>query len=539
MAYRYRPVDRDQRFLFPPDMREWLSADHVVHFLIAVIEAMDVSRFEPAKRSGAGRAAYDPRMLLTLLVYAYAGGVRSSRRIERLCEQDVAFRFICAQDAPDHVTLARFRRRHFGVESTMADFFAEVLALAAKAGLGRLGEIALDGTKIGADASKEANRTERRLREMAEAVLAEAEQTDAAEDALFGDDRGDEVPEDLVDPVSRAQRITAALADLEAERARAAEQAAQRERAAEDYLNDTRAGRAPRGAPPAQAAVAAATERLERAIAAQQAKIAEYEAQRAAAIAAGHRGLPGGPPQPVEEHAGVRNARAALARAEQTAAKRAEKGAAQSTKEPVRNITDPDSRLMPVRGGGFIQGYNAQVVRSQDGLVLATCVGQQPPDTAYLQPMMQAAVTAGRLLRRHATSGAHRRGARIGTLLADAGYLSTDNLTSPGPDRLIAVGKHRDLERAARENPHTGPTDQPEDEPIAAMTKRLKTPEGIATYRRRGPLAETPFADLKHNRGFRRFQLRGLPRVQGEWTFANAVSNLLLIHRTGWNPHPA
>ena len=157
-------------------------------------------------------------MLLGLLVYGYATGVRSSRRIERACGEDVAFRVICAQDVPDHATVARFRREYFADAAVMDDLFGQVLVLAAAAGLGKLGLIALDGTKIAANASKDANRTEKRLRELAREILAEAEAVDAAEDELYGSARGDELPGELADPVRRKDRIRRALADLEAER---------------------------------------------------------------------------------------------------------------------------------------------------------------------------------------------------------------------------------------------------------------------------------------------------------------------------------
>jgi transposase len=210
MAKGFRPVDRDQPFLLPPDMREWLPEGHLAWFVIDVVAALDLSRFAARatpRGSLAGRAAYDPRMLLALLVYGYAAGVRSSRRIERACWEDVAFRVICAGDVPDHATVARFRREHFADGVVMGDLFGQVLVLAARAGLGKLGLIALDGTKIAADASKDANRTEERLRELAGKILAEAEAVDAAEDELYGDARGDELPPGLADPKTRGERI--------------------------------------------------------------------------------------------------------------------------------------------------------------------------------------------------------------------------------------------------------------------------------------------------------------------------------------------
>jgi transposase len=537
MAKGFRPVDRDQPFLLPPDLREWLAADHLVWFVIDAVAALDVSRFavrQTPAGSWAGRAGYDPGMLLGLLVYGYAVGVRSSRRIERACTEDVAFRVACAQDVPDHATIARFRREHFADPEAMGDLFGQVLVLAARAGLGRLGLIAVDGTKIAACASKDANRTEKRLRELAAQILAEAEAVDAAEDELHGQARGDELPAELADPKTRAARIRAALAELEAER-KAAE--AERDAQARAYLEAVACGQ-PVTRPPAAAAVAAAQARLDRAEAAQRAKAAAWEAQQAAREAAGiKRGAGGRKPFGPEAHAGVAKARAALERAKAAAAGRERKAAAKKGPGPVRNITDVDSRLMPIRGGGFLQGYNAQAVRSADGLCLGTAVTQDTTDYASFEPMMHQAQAASSRLRACARGPLHRRRATIGTALADAGYCSQANLTMDGPDRLIATGKHRDLEKAAHGG--NGPGPPAHTQATAAMAARLATPQGIAAYRRRGPLAEGPFGDIKHNRGFRRFSMRGLPRASGEWAFQNTVTNLLKIHATGWAPAQA
>src|SRR3954470_21240339 len=227
MAKGYRPVDRDQAFLLPPDMREWLPGDHPVHLVIAVVEDhLDTSAFHAGRKTGgAGAAGYDPDMLLAVLVWAYAHRVRSSRRMEELCATDGAFRLICAGNLPDHSTIARFRKDFGGA---VAGFFTEVLVLCARLGMGRLGTVALDGTKVAASASKAANRTENKLRELArEAVAAHAE-ADAAEDELYGEGRrGDELPEEVAwSPRRRGERIDAALAGLEAER-KAAEAEAQ------------------------------------------------------------------------------------------------------------------------------------------------------------------------------------------------------------------------------------------------------------------------------------------------------------------------
>jgi transposase len=534
MAKGYRPVDRDQPFLLPPDMREWLPAGHLAWFVIDAVAALDLSRWrarETPRRSRAGRAAYDPAMLLALLVYGYATGVRSSRRIERACEQDVAFRVICAQDVPDHATIARFRREHFADPQAMEGLFAQVLALAAAAGLGRLGLIAVDGTKIAAAASRDANRTEARLRALARQVLDEAEAVDAAEDELYGQGRGDELPAELADPKTRAQRIRQALAELEAER-KAAQDGKDAQAAA--YLRQAAAARAA-GRPPGRPPGTLAEQALARARAAQQARAGDWQARNAASLAATGRGLRGGPPVPADQHCRVRQAAAKLGKARARAGQAARRDEDRAGPGPVRNITDPHSRLMPVRGGGFIQGYNAQAVHSADGLCLAATVTAQTTDYASFEPMMAQAEAAAGLLRSAARGPLHRKRAKIGIMLADAGYLSARNLTLAGPDRLIAVGKRRDLEQASSDHPAGGRG----GEAAAAMAARLATSQGKAAYRRRGPIAEGPFGDIKHNRGFRRFSLRGLQKVTSEWAFQNTVTNLLKIHATGWSPTPA
>jgi transposase len=542
MAYGYRVVDRDQPFLLPPDMRDWLPAGHLAWFVIDTVAVLDLPAFAvraaPVK-SAAGRAGYDPRMLLALLVYGYARGLRSSRKIERACTEDVAFRVICAQDAPDHATLARFRRYHFAGEQAMADLFGQVLVIAAKAGLGRLGLVAVDGTKMAASASKGANRGEQKLAELAAAVLAEAEAADAAEDAVFGDARGDELPAELADPATRAERIAAALAQLRAEREAAQ---SQRDQQTSWYLEQAAAGKRPRGHPPAGADAAAAQLRLDQAVAAQQAKIEAWEHAEAAKRAVTGTGQRAHRPVPPGEHHAVRRAAAALAKATQRAAETARQSAGKDAGScdagPVANITDPHSRLMPVRGGGFIQGYNAQAAHSADGLCLGGLVTTATTDFASFAPLLQQIAAASDILRAHARGPLRRLKARTGTVLADAGYLSDANLACPGPARLIATGSRRHL--AAATAGHASPARRAGGRALstaaAAMATQITSYPGRIIYKQRSPIAETPFGNRKHNHAFRAFSMRGLPRVRGEWTFSNTVENLLKIHATGWQP---
>jgi hypothetical protein len=226
-----------------------------------------------------------------------------------------------------------------------------------------------------------------------------------------------------------------------------------------------------------------------------------------------------------EAEAKVEATRARAAEAERRAA---EKAAAAKGPGPVRNITDPDSRLMPVRGGGFIQGYNTQNMTSEDGLIIATGLTGEQADCPSFEPMLAQGQQAAALIAAHRPAASQDGGSQdqdgIGLALADAGYCSEHNLTCPGPDRLIAVGKGRDLEKAAR--------DPGSDDPgwggpaIQAMRERLKTPDGIAAYRHRGHIAETPHGHIKHNMGLRQLSVRGKRKASAEWTLAAAVHNL-------------
>jgi transposase len=531
MAKGYRLVDRDQAFLLPPDMREWLPAGHPVYLVIDVVaDHLDTSAFHAGRRTGgAGAAGYDPDMLLAVLVWAYAHGVTSSRRMEELCRADVAFRVICAGNLPDHCTIARFRQ---GSGDAVAGFFAEVLILCARLGMGRLGTVALDGTKIAASASKAANRGEKRLRELAEQAVAAHAAADAAEDELYGEGRrGDEVPPDAWSPRRRRERIAEALAQLEA--GRQAAQAEQDAKAAE-FRARREAGQRT-GCSPAQSAVALAEENLARVIAERRAQLARLAGRDAGRPRRGRRAG-------VEDYCRVREAAAKVEKARGRAAEAERKAAAKAGPGPARNLTDPDSRLMPTRNG-FIQGYNAQNVTSEDGLVIATELTDDTTDMAWFAPMMAQAAAAAALIEAHRPAPApgqdqdQDNGKRdsgqggIGLVLADAGYCSEDNLTCDGPDRLIATGKRRDLEKAARDGDAAG---RDRGGPaVQAMRERLETDDGIAAYRRRGHIAETPHGHIKHNMGFRQLTMRGKGKAAAEWTFACAICNLLKALSTG------
>jgi len=229
----FRAYAPDQLLLMPPSLADWLPEDHLARFIDEVVETvLDLSAIYAAYEEARGGPPYDPRLMLKVLLYGYATGVRSSRRLERRCLEDVAFRFLGANQQPDFRSLARFRRRHLGA---LEELFVQTVRVCATAGLVKLGRIAIDGTKLRANASRHkamsyGRMVERErglqaeiaaLRRQIAGVLAEAEQVDAAEDAQFGvDRRGDELPGELARRESRLARIQAAKAALEAEAVR-------------------------------------------------------------------------------------------------------------------------------------------------------------------------------------------------------------------------------------------------------------------------------------------------------------------------------
>ena len=214
MSQNFLACDREQELLLPPSLREWLPEDHLAWFVIDAVAEMDLAAFYAAYRAdGHGRAAHDPAMMVALLLYVYAIGERSSRRIERRCVEDVAARVICPNQRPDHTTIARFRQRH---EAALGGLFGEVLAFCAEAGMVQVGVVAIDGTKVHANASQHATGS---YEEIAKEILAEADAVDAAEDEQFGERRGDELPAELATAQGRRGWLREAKRRLDEKRA--------------------------------------------------------------------------------------------------------------------------------------------------------------------------------------------------------------------------------------------------------------------------------------------------------------------------------
>lgn len=474
-------------------MRSWLPADHPVWFVLEVIEELDTSALRAGRgEGGVGRRGYDPDMLLALFVYAYLRGMTSSRAMESACHTDVAFRVVCAQDVPDHTVLARFRQRY---AEPIAGLFDQVLALCARAGLGRVEVVSIDGTKIAANASIDANRGLDRLVELTREprpsggreFLDEVAAVDAAEDAAeaAGASGTDELDPPWRDRSNRQGRIKEAL-----------RQAREVQRRREEPVRE------------ADAKTDAKQRRYDDRVAEREAAQAAYQAK----VAAGRR--PNGRPiSPGLTRKMERDAASVQAARDKAHATRSR---VKAMPPAMANTTDPQSRVMKTRQG-WIQGYNCQLAVADDGLILATNTCQDTTDTDQFVPMMQAAEKAVEVM--NTATGNHDQ---IATILADAGYLSDANLTHPGPPRLIAAGKKHDLDRSH--------IPSPKDTAIHTMIEHLKEPENKELYKRRAATVEPRNAHLKDRRGLRRFTRRGLAAARHELATAAWITNLATLY---------
>lgn len=509
MAKQYLVTNRDQLYLLPPAMADWLPEDHLVWFVLDVVSAIDRTPFHARRvRSGPGRPAHHPDQMLALLIYAYANGVRSSRQIQRLCSSDVAYRVICADRRPDHATIARFRAEH---EEAFKQVFVDVLRLCAVAGLASLGTVAIDGTKIEANAALSANRQAEAVRAEVERILKEAEMVDAKEQTLFGSKSGRELPAHLARRSSRLSHLRAAQAELEAQQtaaeARAVEGTAEARKAAEEgrMLKGRRPSEDPYvGRERARIEVEVARQRLD------QPTKAEAKGRRA----------PGPKPRPDAPESRHRRHRQRLSDAQARLAA-AEAAVAEQDRTAKVNVTDPDSRIMNTRSG-FIQGYNAQGSVNRNQLILANDVTQQANDAFQFTPMVNATEANARLV------GVQER---IGLGLADAGYWSEANAIAPGPDRLIATTKDCKQRQAARRMGLCVGPPPADTSALEAMEHRMRTEEGAAAYALRSQTVEPVFGIIKASLGFRRFSRRGLAAAQSEWNLVCSVHNLLKLFR--------
>ena len=464
MPQNFLACDREQELLLPPSLREWLPEDHLAWFVIDAVAQMDLAAFYAAYRAdGHGRAAHDPAMMVALLLYVYSIGERSSRRIERRCVEDVAARVICANQRPDHTTIARFRQRH---ETALAGLFGEVLTLCAEAGLVQVGVVAIDGTKVHANASQHATRS---YEDVAREILAEADAVDAAEDEQFGERRGDELPPELATAQGRRGWLREAKRRLDERRA---EEARPIPRSRPDRLKE-------------------AKRRLDEEHAVECRANADYEAYRARGrMKDGRRfGRPPNPYRPPDTPAGK------------------------------INVTDPDSRNVKT-ARGWVQGYNAQAVCTEQQIVIAAEVTVDSPDFGHLEPMVRATRTE------LAAAGI---AAAPEVVLADAGYwhqAQMDRLTGDGTVVLIPpdAGKRKGARPGWDGGLYT------------FMRRVLASDRGGELYAKRQGMIEPVFAHTKFNRRMDRFQRRGRSAARSEWRLMTATHNLLKLFKHTSSP---
>jgi transposase len=502
---------RDQLFFLPVSMRDWVDEDHLAWFVIDVVGELDTGALHRRPGGARGRPPYDPEMMCAVVLYAYCCGMRSSRRIEDACRTDAALRVICGGLVPDHATIARFVVDH---EHALEGLFVSGLRLCAAAGLVDLSVVALDGTKMAADAALDRNRDAAWIeREVTKLLAATAAGPQAQAAEQLGSAGADASPaRAAAGRRGRLARLQSALAVIEAEEAAAAAGVQSRAAAAREAARDGRklTGRKPND-PAARLARAHADHAA--ALARAQAKQAQRAAKIAAVEAAGRSigGFAPGPDRALER------AETALAVAQQAA-----RSAPAADRQA--NVTDPDSRIMKTPHG-WVQGYNAQAIANGHQIVLATDVSQHAGDALLYQPMMTRLAD---------TLAAAAITAPVGLALADAGYWSEANATAPGPERLIATSKDHKQRRAARERGQTSGAPPHGTAPIDAMEHRLRTPEGATAYAKRSHTIEPVFADRKHNRAMRSFRRRGLQAAKSEWALIHLAGNLLKLrqHRT-------
>ncbi|MBV8647718.1 IS1182 family transposase [Paludibacterium sp.] len=436
-------ADRQTSYLLPPSVDEWLPQDHLARFIVEVVDRLDLSRMEAAYR-GRGSAAYHPSVLLSLLVYGYATGVFSSRKIERATYDSLAFRFIAADQHPDHDTLATFRRRFI---DELAGLFVQVLEIAQEMKLLKMGTICLDGTKLHANASRHSalshghiEKLEAHLKQEVQALLALAEQADQS-----GVPDGMNLPQEIQRREDRLAAMEAAKAKIE-ERAKA---------------------------------------RFEREQAEYQAKLdAREDKQKKTGKKPG-----GKPPKPPT--GGVKP-------------------------EDQVNLTDEESRIMPVSGGGFEQAYNAQAAVGENMLVVVPFVTQAANDKEQVVPLLEKLAAMPESL-----PTAER-------LLTDNGFFSAQNVAAceaSGIEPFMAVG--RDGHHIGWKERFADPAALPENAtPTDRMAHKLRTRAGRAVYARRKQTVEPVFGIIKSVLGFRQFMLRGLRKVSGEWSLVCLAWNL-------------
>lgn len=480
MSKTFRPYAPRQAFLLPQSPHEWLPAGHLAHFVLDVVDALDLrSIYAKYDEELRGAPPHHPKLMVALLLYGYAVGVGSSRKIEQKTYEDVAFRVIAGGQHPDHTRISEFRRIHL---TTLEGLFLQILKLCEAAGLVKLGHVAIDGTKMKANASKHKamsyermKRREAELEAQVKELFARAEATDAAEDAEFGPGNlGNELPEELRFREKRLAKIQEAKAALEAEARRQKEEETKAKRPEAEEAEAKEQGA--KGESPLPTECAGAT-----------------EAKGGAKTTARRE------PTPLPTHR-------VPAYADGTPKPKAQ-----------RNFTDPESRIQKT-GDGFVQGYNCTIaVDSAHQIIVAQVVTNQPPDVEHFVPVLeQVMANCGRAPE---------------VVSADAGYYSSANVNDAeqmGVDPYIPPGRPK--RTTAPEQPIT---ERPGSPAKQRMKEKLATPEGAAIYARRKAIVEPVFGQTKQAQGFRQFLLRGVAKVRGEWALICLTRNLLKLKLNG------
>ena len=473
----FRSFDLGQALLLPPDLRDWLPENHLARFVGEVVADLDLSTVYASYASdGRGAAAYHPQMLVGLLIYGYCTGIFSSRRLERATFEDVGFRFLSGDQHPDHDTLAAFRERHL---AALKELFLQVLKLCEKAGLVQLGHVALDGTKVKANASKHKAMSydrmcarEADLAQQIASLLEQARSIDAREDQQYGRGKtAEQLPADLARAEGRLAKIRAAKTALEQEARAAAEQK--------------------------KAAVEATL-----------AERAQREADTGKATAGRKPAIPD--PETAKPEAKAQ-----------------------------RNVTDPESRIMKDGASkGFEQAYNAQiVVDAAHQIIVAEQLTTQANDKQQLAPMLaQVACNLGRA----PIAASADAGYYSDEHLTDPRLAGIDLHLPPDRQKHHQPPPPPDQPDPPDQPPPTSSPDTPTPATpktrIAAMREKLKTAAGHAIYRMRKAIVEPVFGQIKQARGFRRFSFRGATKTSAEWSLVCTTHNLLKLWRSGWRP---
>lgn len=443
----FKASNRNQPFLLPPSIEDWLPQEHLARFIVETVEQLDLSKIQ-SQYSGKGKDAYDPQVMLSLLFYGYATGIFSSRKIERATYDSVAFRYISANTHPDHDTIANFRKRFL---NELTDLFVQILSIAQEMGVLKVGKVSLDGTKMKANASKHkalsyayATKLQKQLEDEVQILLEKAKTADNE-----NDNDGMNIPEEIARREDRLEVIKAAKIKIE-------------QRANERHFQE----------------------------------LQEYEEKikkREAKEKLTGKKIGGKKPQPP-------------------------KSKEPNPKDQV-NLTDEESRIMPISGGGYMQAYNAQASVEHDSrLIVHQHVTQNVNDKKEITPTLKWFKDNPSLM--------------PDSMLADAGYFSDDNVTHCMNEKItpyISFGKeqhNQPLEdrfaeiQALSENA----TD------VEKMKHRLQTKEGKEIYSQRKSTVEPVFGIIKHVMGFRQFMLRGFEKAKGEWNLICIAYNLKRLH---------